>query len=239
METKILEDLGLTKNEVKVSLSLLEMGQSSAGEVIRQAEVQNSVFHFNINNLIRKGLVTYLKKGKIKIYNAANPSLLVNYIEDKKKQLKQILPSLIEKQKKSTEKENAEIFEGIKGIMNVLNLLIVESKEKDEFLFFSSDETEKDEKIQKFYEMFDSKRKEKKLVTKGIAPRRLKNLFKNRKYLQMKYIDFPIPENTGMCGNKMAIISWLENPKAILITSKNIVNKQRRFFNEIWKMAKK
>ena len=113
-------------------------------------------------------------------------------------------------------------------------LLIEDTKSRDEFLFFSADQSEKNEEIQKFYKMYDSKRKEKKLIVRGIAPKKIRYLFKNRKRINMKYVDFPIPENVGLCNDKMAIITWENKPKAILITSKQIVKKQRLFFNNVW-----
>jgi len=58
MNTKILEDIGLTPGEIKVYLTLLEEGASSAGKILEQAQIQNSVFHFNINRLMEKGLVS-------------------------------------------------------------------------------------------------------------------------------------------------------------------------------------
>ena len=63
MNTKVLEDLGLTKSEIKVYLSLLSLGPSSAGAILQKAKIQNSVLHFSLNNLIEKGLVSYIKKG--------------------------------------------------------------------------------------------------------------------------------------------------------------------------------
>ncbi|MFQ5531784.1 MAG: hypothetical protein ACE5ES_04175 [Candidatus Nanoarchaeia archaeon] len=136
------------------------------------------------------------------------------------------------------DKEEAEIFEGKRGIISALKILIEDTKPKDEFLFFSADIEEKNKEIQEFYSIYDTKRKDKKLEVKGISPNTLRNLFEGRKYVKMKYVDFPIPENTGMCNNKMVIISWSEPQKAILIVSKEIVSKQRKFFNAMWKIAK-
>lgn len=112
--------------------------------------------------------------------------------------------------------------------------LIESTKPNDTFLFFSADETEHNEDIQKFYTRFDAKRKSKKLITRGIAPTKLRKLFKKRKSLEMKFVNHPIPENTGICNNKMAIITWGNKPRAILISSKSVVSKQTKFFNEIW-----
>jgi len=48
MDTKILEDIGLTHGEIKVYITLLELGSSTAGAILKKAKIQNSVFHFNI-----------------------------------------------------------------------------------------------------------------------------------------------------------------------------------------------
>ena len=63
--------------------------------------------------------------------------------------------------------------------------------------------------------------------------RDLKPLFEKRK-LNMKYTDLPLPANQGICNNKVAIMSWGKSPKAVLITSKQIAKKQKEFFNAFW-----
>lgn len=233
MNTKILEEIGLTQGEIKVYLALLELGSSTAGPILEKANIQNSVFHFVINRLIEKGLVSYVKKNKFRIYQPANPDSLVSYLKDKEKQLEKILPELKEKQTSSKEKQEVELFEGTKGVITLLNLLIEDAKRGDEFLFFTP-ELEKDKEIQEFYEIYDAKRKDKGLIIKGIAPKSLKPLFEKRKSIKMKYSDSPVPANTGICNNKMAIISWENKPTAVLIHSKQMVEKQKEFFNSLW-----
>lgn len=234
MDTKILEDIGLTHGEIKVYIALLETGPSTAGAVLDKAKVQNSVFHMCVNSLIEKGLVSYVKKNRFRIYSAAAPENFVTYLKDKEKEIENLLPELKAKQIFAKEKQDVELFEGTKGIITAMNMLIEDARKGNEFLFFSADVDEKNEEIQKFYEKFDSKRKIKGLVSKGIAPTKLEPLFKKRKYLHMKYSGNAVPANSGICNDKMALISWGEKPKAVLIQSKQIVEKQKIFFNELW-----
>jgi len=233
MDTKILEEIGLTQGEIKVYLALLELGPNTAGAILEKANIQNSVFHFCVNRLIEKGLVSYAKKNKFRIYTAADPKNLVIYLKDKEKQVENLLPELKEKQALAKEKQETELFEGLKGVITLMNTLIEDTKKGQEFLFFAP-ELEKSEEIQKFYERYDAKRKAKGLITKGIAPRKLKLLFDKRTYLRMKYTDSPVPANTGICNDKMALISWGEKPTGVLIQSKNIIEKQKEFFNSLW-----
>lgn len=233
MDTSILEDIGLTQGEIKVYLALLESGPTTAGKILKKANIQNSVFHFCVNRLIEKGLVSYVKKNKFRIYQAADPDNFLIYLKDKEKQVENLLPELKEKQTLAEEKQEVELFEGMKGVITLMNTLIEDAKKGQEFLFFAPD-LEKSEEIQKFYEKYDVKRKSKGLITKGIAPRNLKPLFDKRTYLQMKYTDSPVPANSGTCNDKMAIIAWGEKPTGVLIHSKHIVEKQQEFFNSLW-----
>jgi sugar-specific transcriptional regulator TrmB len=234
MDTGILEDIGLTKGEVIVYIALLEEGPSTAGAILKKAKIQNSVFHFNINRLIEKGLVSYVKKGKVKIYQAADPDNFMVYLKDKESQVAKLLPELKAKQSIAKERQEVELFQGTKGIITLMNALIEDAQEGDEFLFFSADVEEKNEEIQKFYKRYDVKRRDKGLVIKGIAPIGLKHLFVDRTTMQMRYSDMPIPANTGMCNDKLAIISWGERPTGVLIHSNNIADKQKEFFNALW-----
>ena len=238
MEEKVLEEVGFTKSEAKVYLALLELGSSRAGQVLQKIPLHSSVLHFSLNSLIGKGILTYIKKGKARIYQATDPENLQIFLQQKQDALKSILPQLKKKQQQASEKEEAEIYEGVQGIAIALNSLIEDAKRGEEFLFFSSDLQEKDQEIQRFHKRYYAKRKEKKLIVKGIAPKRLERIFNEREIKNVKYVDFPIPENTGICGNKLVIFSWGEKPKAILITSKTIVEKQRKFFNQIWEMIR-
>ncbi|MFA5763418.1 MAG: helix-turn-helix domain-containing protein [archaeon] len=240
MDTKILEDIGLTKNEIKVYLALLESGQSSAGKILSKANIQNSVFHFCINRLIEKGLVTFIKQGKIRLYNAAEPDSFITYLKDKEDLVKQLLPQLKAKQNVSEDKNEAEVFQGMHGIYTMMNTLTDKSKKGDEFVFFAADVLEKNIEIGKFFAKFDIKRYEKGLITKLISPesKAHRKIFTSRPYVTAKYIDFPVPANSIVCGKMLAMISWEETPIAILIHSKQIAQKQKDFFDAMWKIAK-
>jgi len=86
---------------------------------------------------------------------------------------------------------------------------------------------------------FEVKRKAKKLIVKGLARKELKPLFEKRKFLNVKYVDFPIPSNKSICNNKMVLISWGEKPNGILVKSKQIIESEKRFFEELWEKASK
>ena len=239
MDLSILEDIGLSRGEIKVYLSLLETGLTKVGIIIEKSNLASSAVHNSINSLIEKGFVSYIKKGKIKYYKAVPPKQLIDFIEDKKKKVLQIIPELEAKQKLEKEEQEAEIFEGNKGILRMFSLLIDGSKRGDEYLFFVINVEEQNEEIQKFFRPYDIKRGDKGLVIRGLAKKELKNLFVKRKLIKMKYTDFPIPSNISICNNKVALFSWEEKPIGYLIKSKQISKMYKEFFNRVWKFSDK
>ncbi|MCB9359384.1 hypothetical protein H6503_05615 [Candidatus Woesearchaeota archaeon] len=236
MDTKVLEDIGLSEREIRVYMTLLEEGPSSAGAILEKASIQNSVFHFCVNRLIEKGLVGYVKKGKIRIYNAAEPESFMVYLEEKKNAVEKLLPELKAKQSLVEEKRSVEMFEGMKGVWNALIELIADAKPGDDFLFFTADlgDYEKDESVQKFYERYHLQRKKRKLNVKGISPTRLRKMHESWAGRMIRYTDLPMPANHGICGDKVVFMSWDEKPSAILIQQKNFVERQRKFFWAMW-----
>ncbi|MBW2981314.1 helix-turn-helix domain-containing protein, partial [Candidatus Woesearchaeota archaeon] len=85
MDITPLEDLGLTNAEIKVYLTLLELGQTKVGPIIEKSDLQSSVVHNALHKLQDKGLISYIKKGQIKHYKATDPKNFMDFIEEKKK----------------------------------------------------------------------------------------------------------------------------------------------------------
>ena len=238
MDTLVLEDLGLSKGEIKVYLTLLKLGPTKVGKIIGKSKMASSAVHNSLNTLVEKGLVSYIKKGKIKFYQAVPAKQLIDFIEDKKERVLQILPELELKQKLAEEKQEAEIFEGQKGVIAMLNSLFGDGEKGDEYRFFATFLEERNEEIQNFFQKFDIKRKDKCLIVKGLAQKRIEHLFKGRKTLKMKFVDFPIPSNIGIFKGKVVFITWGDKPIGYLIKSPQIYEMFGDLFDSIWKSVK-
>ena len=59
METKALQNIGLTKNEITVYLTLLELGTTTTGPLTYKSGLHNSRVYESLNKLIEKGLASY------------------------------------------------------------------------------------------------------------------------------------------------------------------------------------
>ncbi|MGN6622795.1 MAG: helix-turn-helix domain-containing protein [Candidatus Nitrosocosmicus sp.] len=65
-----LVELGLTNGEAKVYFSLLKLGSSKVGSIVKDCRVSYSKVYDVLERLILKGLVSYVLIGNIKHFNA-------------------------------------------------------------------------------------------------------------------------------------------------------------------------
>lgn len=131
-----LEEIGLTKSEIKVYIALLELGSSTTGPIVDKSQTANSKIYVVLEKLINKGLVTFFKQEGLKYFKSVPPSQLLRYLKEKQEKIKeqeskikQILPTLESISNQKEEEKEAVIFKGRKGIKTAFNDL-VDSLEK-------------------------------------------------------------------------------------------------------------
>jgi sugar-specific transcriptional regulator TrmB len=238
MDIGILEEIGLSKNEVKVFLSLLKKGESKAGSIISETNLQSSAVYNAINSLIKKGFISFIKKSQIRYYKACEPETITDYIETKKQEYLSLLPQL--KKYSSTQIEGVEFFKSIKGIKIMLFELIKDANIGDIYRFFSVENPEKYKlATEKVYELQKPLRMEKGIKIKGLFHERTRDIAKKATISKKRYLNFPMPPNTQIINNKVAIISWEgDEPSGILIRSKDIAKTYINFFEHMWDIAK-
>jgi len=133
-----LEEIGLTRSEIKVYLALLELGPSTTGPIIDESQTANSKVYAILEKLIRKGLVTHFVQKKLKYYKASKPAHLLHYLEDQKqkiveqeKKVENILPHLNQLFTDHITKSEAVVYCGPKGIRTAFHDLIDSLEEGD------------------------------------------------------------------------------------------------------------
>jgi len=239
MDTSVLEDIGLSQIEVKLFLTILELGESKAGKIIGKSGLQSSSAYNAINALITKGLVSYIKKSEVKYYRAADPEAVLEYIDLKKNEYLKILPELKARQKKS-EEEGVEFFKSFKGIKTLMIKMLKDAKKGDTYMNIAIEDSEQ-YKIAREKVFFPIKHltSQKKLIMKGIFSEKNRYPSTKSSKMQKRYIDEPLPPNTLVVNNKVAIISWGDEPSGILIHSREIYNKYVKFFEHLWATGKR
>ena len=235
MKTQILEDLGFTNAEIKVYLALLELGVSTAGPIMEKSKLQSSVVHATLNKLIDKGFASFVKKGQRNHYQAANPSNISEYIDEKKKQYEKLLPELIKKQQLAKEKSEITSFKGVKGIRELLYELL-EAGGKEHHTFGSS----KDSLIMgdTFWLNYHRKRASKGIKAKLLFNDSLKKWTDINKYPKAEYkftgTGFEPLTETIIRNYKIGIIIWTDSPIGVLINNKVAAESYDKFWKIMW-----
>lgn len=238
MDMSALEGIGLSLTEIKVFTSVLELGECKAGKIIEKTGLQSSSVYNAINSLISRGFLSYIKKSEVKYYKAADPEVILNYLDIKKQEYLKLLPELKARQKK-TEEESVEFFKSYRGIKAMISELLKDSKKGDIYRNFSvEDEKQFSEAREHVYRYVKQIVKDKKIIPKAIFHENNRYPADKESITIKRYLNFPLPPNTLIFKNKVAIISWDEESRGILITSQDIAEKYASFFDAMWKIGK-
>ena len=250
MELDVLKDLGLTDGEIRVYLTLLELGTSSTGNIIKKSKISPSKIYHVLERLIAKGIVSYIIIGKTKHFKAAPPKNILNYIERRKSEFikhenefKKIIPLLEEKQKLDTKNFNAEIFEGVSGLITVFDMSYQELKKGDVAYAFGYPAYAS--------KLFDTYWREyyKKCDKKGIIRKVIYDydawFLKKRTGRKMSYYKYMpkgivTPSWVLIFNDKVATVIVTEEQKVcFLVQNKEVANSYIQYFNLLWKSALK
>lgn len=135
---KILEDAGFTHGEVKVYLSLLRVGESKVGPIIKNSSISRSKVYDILERLIRKGVASKIEKNNVLFYQALSPHTIMNIIKEKEIHLKeeearlqQAIPQLISLLPR--QEFNIKVYEGIDGFKAVIERIVSELRKEDVF----------------------------------------------------------------------------------------------------------
>jgi len=233
MENKILIELGLTNKEAEVYLSLLELGPSLAGQISRKTGIHRRNIYDITERLIKKGLIGYILKNNRKLFEAANPQRLKEILEEKQQALQESMSDLIFLYQKTKEKQETNFYKGIEGLKTVFQdqlnckeiLILGASQSAFEILPF-------------YFKWYDKDRVKRKIKVRIIANKSFnkKIPLSEIRYLPQKYAN---PLAINIYGNKVAIILWKKAPLAIVIKQEEIAESYRKYFELMWKIAKK
>jgi sugar-specific transcriptional regulator TrmB len=230
-----LQVLGLTKNEAKIYLALINLNKSQAGLISRNTGIHRRSVYDALERLIEKGLVSYIRENDKRYYVAENPTKLEELSQLQKKAIDEILPSLSVKFQEKNQRQETNFYRGIEGLKTVLDDQI--NANEDVFIIGAS---RKASEILKYYlPHYTSKRVKKKLKLFLIYAGKSRDFavpYGETRYLPQSY-DTPVSIN--IYGEKVAIIIWSNEPTTILIKDKLISKAYKNYFNLLWNIAKK
>jgi sugar-specific transcriptional regulator TrmB len=245
MDDTILQEVGLTKNEVIIYKLLLQIGSTTVGPLAKKSEIHRSKVYDALHRLVLKGFVSYKVQANRKYFQAQDPESLVSSMKERMERVESILPELKILQSTLSERQEAQVFEGYKGLKSVFDNQINQLKEGDEILVFGarSGYESAPDTWKAYFANLNKRRIKKKIKYKIIFNDEIKNNllvkeFQNSVLSEVRFIKQKTLAGVNIHGGNVGIIVWKEKPFAFLITSKEVSDSFREYFKVLWKTAK-
>ncbi len=244
-----LRKIGLTEGEIKVYLALLELGNSTTWNITKKSGISGSKVYEVLERLSKKGLICSIIKNGVKYFEASSPERIINYLDEKKEGIDKekafihkIIPELILKQK-NRKKSEVKVFTEFEGIKTANEDIIQTLKKGEEWL--SMGLTQQPESWEMHFNKRQEERARKGIIHRHLINEKYKSLYEKRKHLaytKFRFLseDFEMPTSIEVYSNKVIIlILTKENPLAIMIESSEISQSFKKYFEAIWRIAKK
>ena len=241
MDTKILSDIGLSDREISVYITLVRLGATTTGPLVKASEIPSAKIYEILDKLIRKGIVTYVIKGKIKHFQASGPRTLLNFFDERKVALETLVRHL-ELTKKDKLGNQATVYEGIKSIRAAFYELFEYIGKNSEYCVFPIGEQLGTKELIKFWAQVFHKRVEMKIKVRTLPSikwhRIFENFYSEYKLFEIRYVKQQFPTGVFIFKDHVLNILWEEKPIAFLIRSSENYSTWQEFFEKQWAKGK-
>ena len=237
-------NLGLSPEESKVYISVLELGGSYASNIARKAQINRATCYHTLDNLLKKGFISSYTKGKVLWFNAESPEKIIQAQKEKLERAKNLIPQLLSISNTLTFKPKIRFFEGVEGVKVVFED-VLESKEKEILGYTNLNEL--GEIFSDYLRNYCKRKIEKKIKTSYLSPATGEGVDVIDQYYPKNYDrnlveillvnrkEFSFENEISIYGNKVAVISLNpEEPMALLIESPTFAKSMRSIFNLAW-----
>jgi len=238
-----LRNFGLTENETKVYLALIELGDATATPIRNKTGLHNSRVYESIDSLIKKGLVSYFLKNKVRHFKAQDPKVMFDILDGKKEELKKIIPEIELLKKKKESKYSTSIYEGYKAVKQLYDHILFQLKSSNEILVLGAQQESVHFLGTTFFKHYTQRRIKKKIKTRIIFNySALKTAKEYSKFscTKIKILpkDIVVPAAMDIYPDKVSILLLKEKPIVFHIDCKEVADSYKAYFEFLWKVSK-
>ncbi|NOQ56283.1 MAG: hypothetical protein GQ477_05785 [Nanohaloarchaea archaeon] len=242
MIESVLREMGLSGNEIRVYLMLLENGLSGVGNISSKTKIHRRNVYDCLDMLREKGAVSYTVKNGRKFYEASDPKIFIKNIDEKKERFNEILPQLMAKQKRNDSVEDVRVYTGVKGRKIVFEDKLNYPEEQYVLGGHIPNTTRLD-----YLNNYHLRRCMKKINVKKIFHENkvedAKFYLSNFEFVEARIISqiFSSPIAINIYGNKVALFMGSGKTEAltVLIEDDGLNKDFRNYFNMLWDIGRK
>jgi sugar-specific transcriptional regulator TrmB len=252
---ELIANLGLSENEARIYLALLELGPSLVTEISKKSDVNRVSCYDVLEKLVKYNLVTYASgKSSKKRYSAMPPFNLISFLEREQKREERKLAELKEKLPelkllyKEIDRPSIKFFEGTEGLKAIYAETL---KSKTEILSVGDCEQWESSDLSAWARQYNRDRAKAKIPERVLIPAGEKTIewFKNYpttlKYTEYRVfpkekINYLFDSEINIFEDKV-MIALLKKPNrmGILIISPHLVKILKAMFEMAWEATNK
>ena len=245
MNENILKQAGLSDNEIKIYILLLEEGALTGAQIIEKSDIKRGNTYYILDKLLEVELIEKFKIGKKTNFRLQHPDKLIRYIDTKRVALKQSeefisenIESIVSQFNLVTNKPSISYFEGKAGLQAALKHTL---KAKDTIYSVVNSEVVREyaKDINKDYRLTREKMgiPVKILMVKTGKTDEYKKEF-NPQLTQIKFLDpnkFPFEMSMHIYDNFVAFFTLKDdNFVAFIVQQAEIASLQKSLFKTAW-----
>lgn len=240
---KVLEQLGHTKNEARVYLAALSLGEATATDIAARVHLPRTSTQVILDALHAAGLVNFYVKKRYRYWVAENPERLLIGLREREAALQAVMPSLMALRHGADAKPAIKIFQDRDGIARIHEDIIATKQPVraiiswDEWMDLFGEDYMND---------FVARRAGHFLHIDLLVPKTPHSVqVKEKDHTALRTTRFlsgdaaKIETALFLYGNKVALISLnTQRPTGVVIEDPGIHKTITLFFEELWKHGK-
>lgn len=245
MIENIFQEFGLTQYETKVYLALVELGESTTGQILSKANIHSGKIYQILDSLKNKGFASEIIKNGVKRYFPTEPNEILNFfnkkrlgIDEQEKVFTELLPTLTKKINSRKEAVHIEIFTGFIGMKKAFSKEI--NLYKKTSCLRINGITDYDKHPKKFVDYFEynifPKRELSKIEIKKVVDEHAKNNV-CEKQAKIHLLNYSSIITFNTIDNLVIISVWSQEPLFITIESKEMAKAFRENFELLWNIS--
>src|SRR3989344_1657269 len=235
--TGLLRQLGLSKHGAAIYLALLHHGEGTVAEVARNSRLLRPLVYRALPDLVDRGLVGKVLKGKRTCYAALSPERLEEAWEETSRTFREALPKLAEFYATQAGNPKVVVLKGHKGIVAVYEDILRTLPRGGLFYRYSSGANQRKQHYyvpRNYRERRDAKRLERYVITnKMTASRKSPRLERSMKTIPTGSDLFVYNVTQLIYGPKVAFVDY-NTETAVIVENPIIAKFQERFFKLLY-----
>lgn len=235
LSKNILEKLGFNPDESRIYLCLIELGPSSISDIVRKVGLHRPTVYKSLPNLIGRGLVSVMPKGKYKQYVPESPEKLEKILTELEDDFNVEIHALQESFAAHGRKPIVTFAEGDKAIKDLFSDVIHSLKKNEVYYRYSSALTLARKKYlpNDYRQVRDRKNLERYVISDESGKTSTRKLGRFMKFIPPGVNLFDLNITQVIYGNRVSFIDY-KSKTVVTIENPMIAEFQKKLFKLLY-----